>query len=295
MANLPTEEDDGLCLVPEGVTPDMREIVRCAKLQMLQYSTENLIKFGLLNASQSIAKVVKKSGKAKSAKCCTSIVGIAALRTINQSKPLSNEELTNIILEEAPAVAHKIREDMKIHPATGGEGTTGEDPDFLHFPQVFDHLTKSTNNRGIKSIGGGGMKLVDFNKTTLCNELWHLDNRCVAVVFCHEDHYILVTKPRGKAFCELIDSWPHDGNCRSPGQRIKIHCADALKQLLMSDYTKEGGIFSYFIFTDEPNGPIKLDEDSVFDPIVSSPPDKPVAGGSSNNKKQKYNESKDGN
>jgi hypothetical protein len=155
MTNLPTEEDDdGLCLVPEDVAPDMREIVRRAKLQKLQYSTEDLIEFGLLDASQSIAKVVKKSGKAKSAKCCTVKVGMAALRTIQQSKPLSNKQLTKIILEEAPAVAQKIHEDIKIHPATGGEGTTGEDPDFLHFPQVYEHLTKSTNNSGVKSIGG---------------------------------------------------------------------------------------------------------------------------------------------
>ena len=77
----------------------------------------------------------------------------------------------------------------------------------------------------------------------------------------------------------------------------KIHSAEALKQLLLSDYTntKEGGKFSYFIFTDEPNGPIKLDKNSVYNPIVSSPPDEPVAGGSSSTKKQKYEESKDGN
>jgi hypothetical protein len=65
--------------------------------------------------------------------------------------------------------------------------------------------------------------------------------------------------------------------------------------LLLSDYTKEGGMFSYFIFTDEPNGPIMLDKKSFLDPIVSSPPDEPVAGGSSSNKKRKYEESKDGN
>jgi hypothetical protein len=190
MADLPTEED-GLCLVPEDVAPDMTEIVRRAKLQTLQYSAEGLIQFGLLDASQSIAKVVKKSGKAKSAKCCTVIVRMAALQSIEQSEPLSNKQLTKIILEEAPdAVAQTIREEMKIHPATGGEGTTGEDPDFLHFPQVFEHLTKSTNNsRGVKSIGGGGMRLTDdFDQTTLCNEVWGSDDRCVAVVFCHEDH-----------------------------------------------------------------------------------------------------------
>ncbi len=290
MADLHTEEDNGLCLVPEDVAPEMREIVRCAKLKTLQYSSENIIEFGLLDASQSIAKVVKKSGKAKSAKCCTAIVGIAALRAIEKSESLSNEQLTNIILEEAPAVVCKIREDMKIHQ------TTFEDTDFLHFPQVFEHLTKSTNNCPNKSIGGGGVKLGDFDKTTLCNELWLSNNRCVAVVFCHEDHYIFIFKARGDAFCELIDSWPHDGKCRSPGRRIKIHCADALKQLLLSDYTKEGGIFSYFIFTDEPNRPIKLDKDSVYNPIVSSPPDEQVAGGSSNNnKKRKHDESKDGN
>ncbi len=296
MTDLPTEENDGLCLVPEDVAPDMREIVRRAKLQTLQYSTENVIEFGLLDASQSIAKVVKTSGKAKSAKCCTVIVGMAALRTIEQSTSLSNDQLTKIILDEAPAVALKIREDMKIHPATGGEGTTGEDPDFLHFPQVFEYLTKSTNNRGVKSIGGGGIKLADdFDQTTLCNELWGSDNRCVAVVFCHEDHHILFSKPMGEAYCELIDSWPYNGNCRSPGRRIKIRCGEALKQLLLSDYTKEGGMFSYFIFTDEPNGPIMLDKNSVYDPIVPSPPDEPVAGGSSSNKKRKYEESNDGN
>ena len=293
MADLHPEEVDGLCLVPKSVAPDMKEIVRRAKLETLQYSTDNVIQFGLLNASQSIAKAVKKSGKAKSAKCCTAIVGIAALRMVNESRPLSNEEFTTIILQEAPAVAQKIREDLKIHPATDGEGTT-DDPDFLHFPQVFEHLTKSTNNRGIKSIGGGGTKLVDFHKTTLCDELWRSNKRCVAVVFCHEDHYILFAKPRGESFCELIDSWPHDGNCRSPGRRVKIYCGDALKQLLLSDYTNEGGQFYYFIFTDEPNGPIMLHKDSFLDPIVSSPPSEPVTG-SSNNKKRKHDESKDGN
>ena len=197
------EEVDGL--VPESVSPNMREIVKAAKLKTFEYSSADYIQFGLLDASQSIAKAVKKSGKAKSAKCCTAIVGIAALRMVNESRPLSNDELTTIILQEAPAVAQKIREDLKIHPATDGEGTS-DDPDFLHFPQVFEHLTKSTNNRGIKSIGGGGTKLVDFDKTTLCDELWRSNKRCVAVVFCHEDHYILFAKPRGESFCELIDS-----------------------------------------------------------------------------------------
>ena len=42
-------------------------------------------------------------------------------------------------------------------------------------------------------------------------------------------------------------------------------------------------------------GQSSLDEDSVYDPIVSSPPDEPVAGGSSNNKKRKHDESKDSN
>ena len=285
------EEVDGL--VPESVAPNMREIVKAAKLKTFEYSSADYIQFGLLDASQSIAKTVKKSGKAKSAKCCTAIVGIAALRMVNESRPLSNEEFTTIILQEAPAVAQKIREDLKIHPATDGEGTT-DDPDFLHFPQVFEHLTKSTKNRGIKSIGGGGIKLVDLGQTTLCDELFGSDDRCVAVVFCHEDHYILFAKPKGQPFCELIDSWPHDGNCRSPGRRVKIYTGDALKQLLLSDYTNEGGQFYYFIFTDEPNGPIMLHENSLIDPIVPSPPDKPVTG-SSNNKKRKHDESKDGN
>jgi hypothetical protein len=285
------EEVDGL--VPESVAPNMREIVKAAKLKTFEYSSADYIQFGLLDASQSIAKTVKKSGKAKSAKCCTAIVGIAALRMVNESRPLSNDELTTIILQEAPAVAQKIREDLKIHPATDGEGTS-DDPDFLHFPQVFEHLTKSTKNRGIKSIGGGGIKLVDLGQTTLCDELFGSDDRCVAVVFCHEDHYILFAKPKGQPFCELIDSWPHDGNCRSPGRRVKIYTGDALKQLLLSDYTNEGGQFYYFIFTDEPNGPIMLHENSLIDPIVPSPPDEPVTG-SSNNKKRKHDESKDGN
>jgi hypothetical protein len=285
------EEVDGL--VPESVAPNMREIVKAAKLKTFEYSSADYIQFGLLDASQSIAKAVKKSGKAKSAKCCTAIVGIAALRMVNESRPLSNDELTTIILQEAPAVAQKIREDLKIHPATDGEGTS-DDPDFLHFPQVFEHLTKSTKNRGIKSIGGGGIKLVDLGQTTLCDELFGSDDRCVAVVFCHEDHYILFAKPKGQPFCELIDSWPHDGNCRSPGRRVKIYTGDALKQLLLSDYTNEGGQFYYFIFTDEPNGPIMLHENSLIDPIVPSPPDEPVTG-SSNNKKRKHDESKDGN
>jgi hypothetical protein len=58
---------------------------------------------------------------------------------------------------------------------------------------------------------------------------------------------------------------------------------------------KKGGMFLYFIFTNELNGPTMLDKNSVYDPIVSSPPDEPEAGGSSSNKKQKYEESKDGN
>ena len=116
------EEVDGL--IPKSVAPNMREIVRGAKLKTLQYSTDNVIQFGLLEASQSIAKAVKKSGKAKSAKCCTAIVEIAALRMVNESRPLSNEELATIILEEAPAVAQKVCEDLKIHPAFGWKSTT---------------------------------------------------------------------------------------------------------------------------------------------------------------------------
>ena len=287
--DLPIKESDLDFIFPE-VAKEMRQTVYNATLRVSEHEEDGVIVTGHLESSQSIAiKVTNTTGKGRSAKCCTPIAALGAFEFLRSSGELTNSEITNIINDSAPVLAQKIRKDAKTQRSHRED--SNEDPDYLDFPLVFEKLIETQSDlKGKKSIGGGGMNLGDISNTTLFVELWSSSDRNVAVVFSHEGHSILIIKRKGGGFCELIDSWPHDGKPRSPGSRIEVHTGEALKDLLLSKYTKEGGQFSYFIFTDEPNEPTRYHNDSIIDPIVSSPPDEPTVGSPNNNNKRKLGE-----
>jgi hypothetical protein len=286
--DLPIEESDVDFISPE-VAEEMGQTVYNAKIRVMEHEDDGVIVPRLLDSSQSMAKRVTNTGKGISAKCCTPIAALGAFEFLRSRGELTNSEITNIINNSAPVLAQKIRKDAKTKRSHGED--SNEDPDYLDFPLVFEKLIETHSDlKGKKSIGGGGMNLGDISNTTLFHELWSSSDRNVAVVFSHEGHSILIIKRKGGGSCELIDPWPHDENPRSPGRRVEVHTGEALKDLLLSKYTKEGGQFSYFIFTDEPNEPTRYDNDSIIDPIVSSPPDEPTVISPNNNNKRKLGE-----
>ena len=246
-----------LCMMPlDGYAEGMKEIVNMKRLRFHSNIKEGLACVSLLTAGIETDKVVDNAGRATSYKCCVPFATLAAIEH-SSGRSLSDDFIANNLNNVAPVLAQKIRTSR----ITMGD----EDPYLLSFEDVMEELGKSNKViKGMKYLVGGGEQVKDIRESSLFDEIFRSNERSVAVLFLHEDDCILFAKRGGESFCEVIDTWPHDNACGSPGRLFKVQNADVLENLIISIYRKRGKYFTYYILTDEPNGPSMLNNQSVL-------------------------------
>jgi hypothetical protein len=246
-----------LCRWPlKGYAEGMKEIVDMKRLRLNSDFDNGRLCVSLLKSGIETERVVDNSGETSSYKCCVPFAMLAAIEHIVGGS-LSDDLIADKLKNVAPLLAQTIR--------NSGITRGQEDPYLLSPGDVMEELGKSNKFiKGLKFLVGGGLQLKDIRESSLFDEIFLSDLRSIAVLFQHEKECILFAKRTGESFCEVIDTWPHDGVCGSPGRRFTVQNADVLENLIFSIYTKRGKEFGYTILTDEVNGPSKLNKKSVL-------------------------------